>query len=57
LLDPTVIPGAVKAQLSLRIVPDQELESLVELLKEFLNTTFSQIQSPNILEVVIAGHD
>jgi len=49
----TVIPGAIKAQLSLRIVPDQELEALADLLKEFLSTTFGTFQSPNILKISV----
>lgn len=54
LLDATVIPGAVKAQLSLRIVPDQELEALEESLQEFLISSFNKLQSPNSLKVSIA---
>lgn len=35
--DATVIPGTVKAQLSLRIVPDQGLDRIIESLRGHLN--------------------
>ena len=49
--DATIIPGTVKAQISVRLVPDQDLESIVQLLKEFLAKSFEKLGSPNTLKV------
>ncbi|KAK2459641.1 hypothetical protein APHAL10511_008286 [Amanita phalloides] len=49
----TVIPGAVKAQISLRIVPDQDLETVSKCLVDFLKDNFRKLQSPNKLKVNI----
>lgn len=51
LADPTVIPGAVKSQISLRIVPDQDLETISKSLTDFLEDGFQKFQSPNQLKV------
>lgn len=51
LADSTVIPSRVKAHVSVRIVPDQDLETIVSALKTHLQTQFEKIQSPNRLEV------
>lgn len=53
--DPTVIPGAVKSQISLRIVPDQDLETISKSLVDFLEDGFQQIQSPNELKVTLCA--
>ncbi|KAJ7645615.1 hypothetical protein DFH06DRAFT_1211918 [Mycena polygramma] len=47
----TVIPGTVKSQVSLRIVPDQDLESIAKSLCTHLETSFQNQQSPNKLKV------
>ncbi|PPR07112.1 hypothetical protein CVT24_010948 [Panaeolus cyanescens] len=49
----TVIPGTVKAQLSVRIVPDQDLDTIVKLLCQYLQNSFDQLASPNLLTVHI----
>ncbi|KAI5122438.1 hypothetical protein M0805_008751 [Coniferiporia weirii] len=49
----TVIPASVKAKVSLRIVPDQGLETIVRSLKEHLQSSFEAIKSPNKLHVTI----
>ncbi|KLO17294.1 Zn-dependent exopeptidase [Schizopora paradoxa] len=49
----TVIPGTVKAKVSLRIVPDQDLDTISKALVEHLHSSFAEIQSPNILKVNI----
>ncbi|KAI0754689.1 Zn-dependent exopeptidase [Daedaleopsis nitida] len=49
----TVIPSTVKAHVSVRIVPDQDLETIVSALKTHLQTQFDKIQSPNRLDVTI----
>jgi di- and tripeptidase len=47
----TVIPGRVDAQISLRIVPDQSLETIVKSLRDYLNKSFASLQSSNSLEI------
>ncbi|KAJ3514190.1 hypothetical protein NLJ89_g2516 [Agrocybe chaxingu] len=49
----TVIPGTVKAQISLRIVPDQDLDTIVRSLREYLHKSFEQFRSPNRLTVTV----
>ncbi|KXN88158.1 putative di- and tripeptidase DUG2 [Leucoagaricus sp. SymC.cos] len=47
----TVIPSTVKAQISLRIVPDQDLDTIVQSLVGCLKSTFEGFGSPNKLQV------
>ncbi|KAJ7584980.1 hypothetical protein C8J56DRAFT_139703 [Mycena floridula] len=49
----TVIPGTVKAQVSLRIVPDQDLQTIIDSLTKYLNTSFQQLNSPNQLKLIV----
>ncbi|KAJ4481002.1 hypothetical protein J3R30DRAFT_3656697 [Lentinula aciculospora] len=49
----TVIPGSVNSQISLRIVPDQKLETIANSLCQFLKTSFKGLQSPNEIKVDI----
>ncbi|KAH9829631.1 Zn-dependent exopeptidase [Rhodofomes roseus] len=49
----TVIPATVKAHVSVRIVPDQDLETIANSLREHLVTAFEKMQSPNKLKVSI----
>ncbi|KAI6042632.1 glutathione degradosome [Pisolithus marmoratus] len=49
----TVIPGTVTAQVSLRIVPDQDLECVSQSLVSHLRGSFNSFQSPNSLSVTI----
>ena len=49
--DATVIPAQVKAKVSLRIVPDQDLETIIRSLKDHLIQSFSKLQSQNKLDV------
>ncbi|KIK56110.1 hypothetical protein GYMLUDRAFT_47327 [Collybiopsis luxurians FD-317 M1] len=49
----TVIPGTVKSQLSLRIVPDQDLDTISKSLCKFLRSSFNEFQSPNELRLTI----
>ncbi|KAI9568340.1 hypothetical protein HD554DRAFT_2260263, partial [Boletus coccyginus] len=51
--NPTVIPGKVTTKLSLRIVPDQDLETVSRTLVGHLNASFDASRSPNTLSVVI----
>lgn len=46
-----MIPSRVKSQVSVRIVPDQNLDMIAENLCEFLNVLFSGLRSPNSIEV------
>lgn len=50
-LDPTVIPASVKAQISMRIVPDQDLNTVTEALKVYLQTQFDGLGTTNELQV------
>ncbi|THH11663.1 hypothetical protein EW145_g494 [Phellinidium pouzarii] len=49
----TVIPASVRAKVSLRIVPDQDLDSIVHSLKVHLLSSFDVIKSPNKIRVNI----
>ncbi|KAJ6584681.1 hypothetical protein B0H19DRAFT_1106072 [Mycena capillaripes] len=49
----TVIPGTIKSQVSLRIVPDQELESIAKSLCTYLETSFESLKSPNKLKLSV----
>ncbi|WWD18890.1 hypothetical protein CI109_103345 [Kwoniella shandongensis] len=49
----TVIPKKVTADISMRIVPDQDMEVIVKGLKEFCEKTFGSLGSPNRFEIKI----
>lgn len=49
----TVIPGTVTAQVSLRIVPDQDLETVSRSVVSHLQASFNSFNSPNALSVTI----
>ncbi|EIW67391.1 hypothetical protein TREMEDRAFT_33704, partial [Tremella mesenterica DSM 1558] len=49
----TVIPKRVSADISLRIVPDQSREEVVETLKEYCRKTFESLKSPNHFEITV----
>ncbi|KAG1743250.1 glutathione degradosome [Suillus paluster] len=49
----TVIPGKVTAKVSLRIVPDQELDNVAQSLVDHLTRTFDKFRSPNQFSVSI----
>ncbi|KAJ3769643.1 hypothetical protein FB446DRAFT_747087 [Lentinula raphanica] len=52
----TVIPGSVKSQISLRIVPDQQLEAIASSLSQFLLSSFDEFKSTNEMRVDINNH-
>lgn len=49
----TVIPATVKSRLSIRIVPDQQLDHIVQSLQDYLTSEFTKLQSPNKLQLKI----
>ncbi|WOO82458.1 putative di- and tripeptidase DUG2 [Vanrija pseudolonga] len=49
----TVIPSRVSADVTMRIVPDQELDVIIEGLRSFCHDTFAALNSPNQLEVSV----
>lgn len=49
----TVIPGKVTAKVSLRIVPDQDLQTIAQSLVDHLRGSFDKFRSPNQLSVSI----
>ncbi|TFK20012.1 glutathione degradosome [Coprinopsis marcescibilis] len=49
----TVIPGTVKAQISLRIVPDQDINVTTQSLIDYLKKVFQGFQSPNDLQTSV----
>ncbi|KAF9485857.1 glutathione degradosome [Pholiota conissans] len=49
----TVIPGKVEAQISLRIVPDQDLDTIVQSLRDHLQKSFDDLHSPNTLQISV----
>ena len=50
--DATVIPATVKAQVSVRIVPDQDLGTIANSLCDYLKSSFARFNSPNKLQVI-----
>ena len=50
-VDSTVIPSKVRAHISVRIVPDQDLESIAASVQEHLKAQFQRMRSPNKLNV------
>ena len=52
--DATVIPSTVTARVSIRIVPDQDLDTISKALQEHLKSQFATIQSSNQIEVNLA---
>ncbi|KAG6845113.1 hypothetical protein H0H87_000540 [Tephrocybe sp. NHM501043] len=49
----TVIPALVKSQVSMRIVPDQDLNTIVKALITYLESSFEALQSPNKFKVKV----
>ncbi|KAG8994336.1 hypothetical protein FRB93_001592 [Tulasnella sp. JGI-2019a] len=49
----TVIPGRVRAKISLRIVPDQDPPTIINSLEACIKSIFADLQSPNSLGVHI----
>ncbi|KAJ7134317.1 hypothetical protein C8R44DRAFT_662695 [Mycena epipterygia] len=47
----TVIPGTIKSQVSLRIVPDQDLDTIAKSLCLHLESSFKDLKSPHKLNV------
>ena len=47
----TVIPKRVSADISLRIVPDQDCQEVVDTLKAYCSKVFADLGSPNRFEV------
>jgi di- and tripeptidase len=53
--NPTVIPGLVTAQVSLRIVPDQVLDDVCVELVRHLRASFDSLNSTNTIKVCHAS--
>lgn len=49
--DATVIPAKVRAKVSLRIVPDQDLDTISKSLVDYILSSFASINSSNALKV------
>ncbi|KAF7299223.1 Beta-Ala-His dipeptidase [Mycena indigotica] len=49
----TVIPGTIKSQVSIRIVPDQDLCTISQSLSHYLETSFKALNSPNKLKLAV----
>ncbi|AFR95888.2 di- and tripeptidase [Cryptococcus neoformans C23] len=49
----TVIPRKVSTDISMRIVPDQDLETIVKGLKQFCRDTFQGLGSPNTFKIQV----
>ncbi|KAF8574208.1 Zn-dependent exopeptidase [Ramaria rubella] len=48
-----VIPSRVRAKVSIRIVPDQDLDTIAKSLVDHVRASFDELQSPNTLQVCI----
>ncbi|KAK7021218.1 beta-Ala-His dipeptidase [Favolaschia claudopus] len=51
--NPTIIPGTIQSQVSLRIVPDQDLNTITQSLCTHLEASFQNLKSPNKLKVSV----
>ncbi|KIO31561.1 hypothetical protein M407DRAFT_19497 [Tulasnella calospora MUT 4182] len=51
--NPTIIPSRVRAKISVRIVPDQDLKAITEAIESSIQATFDELQSPNSLHITI----
>ncbi|KAJ3559316.1 hypothetical protein NM688_g421 [Phlebia brevispora] len=49
----TVIPSTVTARVSIRIVPDQNLDTIAKCLQDHLLNEFKNMHSPNTIEVTV----
>lgn len=49
----TVIPRRVNADIAMRLVPDQDLDTIVSSLISYCHSTFDALGSPNTLEVTV----
>ncbi|KAI0768916.1 Zn-dependent exopeptidase [Irpex lacteus] len=49
----TVIPASVTARVSIRIVPDQDLDTIAKSVQDYLKEQFAKMGSPNALEVSV----
>lgn len=49
----TVIPRTVSADITLRLVPNQSLDAIVDALTAFCHETFAKLGTPNHLEVAV----
>ncbi|KAH8077043.1 Zn-dependent exopeptidase [Cristinia sonorae] len=49
----TVIPATIKARVSLRVVPDQDLDTIATNLQDYLKSEFETFRSPNSLHMSI----
>jgi di- and tripeptidase len=51
-----VIPATIRAQISVRIVPDQKLEEIISLFVQHVEDSFLDLQSPHRLKVLISRY-
>ncbi|KAF8315648.1 Zn-dependent exopeptidase [Clavulina sp. PMI_390] len=51
--NPTIIPSAVKAQVSVRIVPDQDLQTIQNAVQQHLQNSFDASGTTNTLKITI----
>jgi len=49
----TIIPHSVRAKVSVRIVPDQDLEEIADRLVDHFKTSFNALQSTNQLKITV----
>lgn len=52
-LDDSVVSSHASAAISLRLVPDQQVDQIIESLKEFLTKKFAELESRNTLTIKI----
>jgi len=49
----TVIPARVRAKISVRIVPDQDLDTITSSIETYVRSTFEELHSPNKLQFAV----
>lgn len=52
-LDDSVVSSHASASISLRLVPDQQVDEIIAILKEFLRNKFAELESKNTLTIKI----
>jgi acetylornithine deacetylase/succinyl-diaminopimelate desuccinylase-like protein len=53
--DSTIIPGAVSAAVSIRIVPDQEIGDIISRFEDYVQKMFATLDTDNKIEVLGAS--
>lgn len=55
----SVLPHTVMGKISMRLVPNQEIDKMIEIVNTFAHTEFAKLKSPNklVVKVLHTGYD